>query len=200
MGGLFSRSKDAPKKVTAHDRAVLDLKVQRDKLKQYKKKCEGMAERETKVAKELLAAGKKKEALLALKKKKYQLSLLEKTEGQLSNVGEMIDSIEFAQIEVKVFEGLKEGTKVLKELNDQMKIEDVEKLMEEAAEANETRQRIEEALSGKLTEDDEEEVLAELAKLEEEELNLPSVPNTDIGTTTPPRKEPDQAQRTQLAV
>jgi len=103
MGGLFSRSKDAPKKVTAHDRAVLDLKVQRDKLKQYKKKvecssctklnvcqCEGMAERETKVAKELLAAGKKKEALLALKKKKYQLSLLEKTEGQLSNVGEMV--------------------------------------------------------------------------------------------------------------
>jgi len=67
---------------------------------------------------------------------------------------QQIDSIEFAQIEVKVFEGLKEGTKVthnyvpfsfisiqvLKELNDQMKIEDVEKLMEEAAEANETRQ------------------------------------------------------------
>jgi len=79
-----------------------------------------------------------------------------------------------------------------------------------------------------LTEDDEEEVLAELAKLEEEELNLPSVPNTDIETTTPPRKgkdmtfdrhilsyahhhtifssdhliltEPAQAQRTQLAV
>lgn len=35
MGGLFSKKKT---KINQHDRAVLDLKVQRDKLKQYSKK------------------------------------------------------------------------------------------------------------------------------------------------------------------
>jgi hypothetical protein len=37
MGGLFSKKKKE-NKVSQHDKAVLDLKVQRDKLKQYQKK------------------------------------------------------------------------------------------------------------------------------------------------------------------
>jgi hypothetical protein len=36
MGGLFSKKKKPT--VNQHDRAVLDLKVQRDKLKQYQTK------------------------------------------------------------------------------------------------------------------------------------------------------------------
>lgn len=47
-------------------------------------------ERENQVAKELLKAGKKKQAMLALKKKKFQEQLLEKSEQQLANIQEMV--------------------------------------------------------------------------------------------------------------
>ena len=38
MGGLFSSSAKKAPRVSSHDKAVLDLKVQRDKLTQYQKK------------------------------------------------------------------------------------------------------------------------------------------------------------------
>ena len=38
MGGAFGKSKPKKRAVSAHDQAVLDLKVQRDKVKQYQRK------------------------------------------------------------------------------------------------------------------------------------------------------------------
>jgi hypothetical protein len=46
MGGGGSKSKKK-QRVNSHDKAVLDLKVQRDKLKQYQKQCETVMKRET---------------------------------------------------------------------------------------------------------------------------------------------------------
>lgn len=46
-----------------------------------------------------------------------------------------IDSIEFAQMEQKVFEGLKAGNDVLKAIHSEMTIEDVENLMLDTQEA-----------------------------------------------------------------
>ena len=59
MGNLFGSSK--PKKpesrITEQDKAVLQLKQQRDKLKQYQKKIQLNLERERLVAKKLLNEG-----------------------------------------------------------------------------------------------------------------------------------------------
>ena len=46
-----------------------------------------------------------------------------------------MQSIEFAQVEVQVVEGLKVGNQILKELQEEIKIDDVEKLMDDTAEA-----------------------------------------------------------------
>lgn len=46
MGGGGSKAKKK-QRVNSHDKAVLDLKVQRDKLKQYQKQCDAMMKRET---------------------------------------------------------------------------------------------------------------------------------------------------------
>jgi charged multivesicular body protein 6 len=46
MGGGGSKSKKK-QRVNSHDKAVLDLKVQRDKLKQYQKQCDTVMKRET---------------------------------------------------------------------------------------------------------------------------------------------------------
>ena len=46
-----------------------------------------------------------------------------------------IDSIEFAQLEQKVFEGLKAGNEVLKEIQAQMSVEEIDELMLDTQEA-----------------------------------------------------------------
>ena len=94
-----------------------------------------VTERETEIAKEQVQKGNKPLALLALKKRNYQNSLLEKTHEQLFTLEQLVQSIEFAQVEAQVFAGLKTGNKILAELQDEIKIEDVERLMEDTAEA-----------------------------------------------------------------
>ncbi len=74
-------------------------------------------------------------AKLLLKKKRYLESLLDKTDQQLDNLQQMVENIEFAQIEIKVAEGLKTGNKCLEELHKFMSLEDVENIMSETQEA-----------------------------------------------------------------
>ena len=173
MGSLFSKTKKTVK-VTARDRAILELKVQRDRLKQYQKRIAMVLERETEIAKQQLAAGHKDRALLALRRKKYQQGLLEKTDQQLLNLEQLTSNIEFKLVEQQVLQGLKTGNEILGELQKEMKIEEVEKLMEETAEAQAYQQEISQMLSGRMNEKDEDDVERELAELIE--LELPSVP------------------------
>ncbi len=91
MGFIFSKEKkDGKPKVTAHDRAMLELRVHRDKVYSYKKKLEGVLEREQELAKAALQRGDRKKALVILKKRKFQENLLEKAESQLGNLDEMV--------------------------------------------------------------------------------------------------------------
>jgi charged multivesicular body protein 6 len=83
-----------------------------------------------------------------------------------TNITSKIDSIEFAQIEQKVIDGLKQGNDVLKELHAQMSLEDIDNLMLDTQEAIERQNQIEEALSGVLSSADEEDIMAELEALD----------------------------------
>ena len=58
----------------------------------------------------------------------------------------MVENIEFAQIEMKVVEGLKTGNQCLEEMHKIMSIEDVEKIMAETQDAIEY-QRVRQSLS-----------------------------------------------------
>ncbi|XP_022091395.1 charged multivesicular body protein 6-A-like isoform X2 [Acanthaster planci] len=162
MGNLFGKKKS---RVTEQDKAVLQLKEQRDKLKQYQRKIEANLAREREVAKTLLRDGKKEKAKLLLKKKRYQEQVLTKTDNQLSNLEHLVQEIEFAQIEARVVEGLKTGNECLKKMHQMMSLEDVERIMEETQEGIEYQREIDELLAGGLTEDDEAAVLEELAQL-----------------------------------
>jgi charged multivesicular body protein 6 len=112
------------------------MKNQRDKLHQYQRKITVLTDRETAIAKEMLARGDKPKALLALRRKKYQESLLAKTDAQLEQLERLTSSVEFAQVQKDVVFGLQQGTQVLKEIHNEMGgIEHVEKLMGETADA-----------------------------------------------------------------
>ncbi|KAG8417768.1 Vacuolar protein sorting-associated protein 20 [Metarhizium acridum] len=129
MGGNTSR-------VTAQDKAILDMKNQRDKLHQYQRRITVLTDKETDIAKQMLAKGDKKRALLALRRKKYQESLLAKTDAQLEQLEKLTSNVEFALIQKDVVFGLQQGTKVLKEIHAEMGgLENVEKLMGETADA-----------------------------------------------------------------
>ncbi|XP_024287267.1 charged multivesicular body protein 6 [Oncorhynchus tshawytscha] len=178
MGNIFGRKRRT--RVTEQDRAVLQLKQQRDKLKQYQKRITLQLEKERNLAKQLLKDGKKEKALLLLKKKRYQDQLLDKTENQISNLERMCQDIEFAQIEMKVIEGLKVGNDCLKSLHEAMSIDDVERIMDETQEAIEYQREIDEMLAGSLTQEDEDAILAELEAITQGDLDLPEVPDESL--------------------
>ncbi|XP_060544213.1 charged multivesicular body protein 6 [Pantherophis guttatus] len=178
MGNLFGRKRQT--RVTEQDKAVLQLKQQRDKLKQYKKKISLQLDRERIVARQLLKDGKKEKAKLLLKKKRYQEQLLDKTENQISNLERMVHDIEFTQIEMKVIEGLKIGNECLNRMHQVMSIEEVERIMDETQEAVEYQRQIDEILSGSFTTEDEDAILAELDAITQEQIDLPEVPSEPL--------------------
>ncbi|KAM3510050.1 hypothetical protein MY11210_006056 [Beauveria gryllotalpidicola] len=160
MGGNTS-------KVTAQDKAILDLKIQRDKLQQYQRRIAVLTDKETDVARQMLAKGDKPRALLALRRKKYQQGLLAKTDAQLAQLEQLTASVEFAQIQKDVVFGLQQGTRVLQEIHREMGgLEHVEKLMGESADAVAYQNEVSEMLGGRISNQDEDEVEDELAEME----------------------------------
>lgn len=205
MGNLFSKKEKS--RITEQDRAVLSLKKQRDQLKQYQKKIQGVLDKEKELAKKLLKEGKKDRAKLLLRKKKFQEGLLEKTDGQLDNLERLVQDLEFAQVEKQVLDGLKEGNAALKKANDMFSIDEVESIMFETQESIDKQREIDELISGTLTQEDEDDVMAELDELIEAEredvekdVNLPTVPSEepvrdDIELPEVPDQEPEEKAR-----
>ncbi|KAI9811434.1 MAG: Vacuolar protein sorting-associated protein 20 [Pycnora praestabilis] len=170
-------------KISAQDRAILDMKIQRDKLHQYQKRITIITDREKAVAKECLSRGDKPKALLALRRKKYQESLLSKTDAQLEQLEQLTSSVEFALVQKDVVFGLQQGTSVLKEIHKEIGgLENVEKLMGESEEARQYQREVSEMLGGRISNQDEDEVEDELDALEREvnRTKLPDAPATEL--------------------
>ncbi|ERF74663.1 hypothetical protein EPUS_00793 [Endocarpon pusillum Z07020] len=191
-------SNQSTPKISAQDRAILDMKNQRDKLRQYQKRITVITDREKSIAKECLARGDKEKALLALRRKKYQESLLGKTDSQLEQLEKLTSSVEFALVQKDVLYGLKQGTQVLQQIHKEMGgLEAVEKLMGESEEArayqqasnwqvrilifHNWEQEISDALAGQMSNEDEDEVEDELERLEQETVVLPKVSSQGLG-------------------
>lgn len=195
MGVFFSKRKKISR-VTDQDKAVLQLKVQRDNLKRFQQKIEQTLENDRNLVKRLLSEGKRDRAKLLLKKKRYQEQLLQRTDGQLEALEKLTQDLEFAQIEIKVVEGLKIGSTALKKINDVLEIQDIEQILEETKEGIEKQREIDEMISGALNDDDNEAIEAELVELISEKyvgVELPEVPAEQPVTEEKekPKKESD---------
>lgn len=204
--GIFFSKKKPPSRVTEQDKAILQLKQTRDKIKQYQRRVEQSLEKERLLAKKLIQNGQKDRALLLLRKKKFQEQLLSNTDGQLENLERMTHDIEFAQIELKVVDGLKVGNTALKKLHDLLSIDEIEKVMDETNEGIEKQKEIDEILSGGLTEKDENEVEAELdallaAEVKEKAPELPEdVILPEVPQELPEKKKERTKEKTQEAI
>ncbi|CAI5438983.1 unnamed protein product [Caenorhabditis angaria] len=191
MGGVFSK-KDKTPKVSEQDNAILALKTQRDKIKQMIKRKENCMEKERLLAKELIREGKKDRALLLLKKKRYQEKIIDQTLSQLSKIEQMVQDLEFAEIQQKVVEGLKQGNDALKKMNSLFDVDEIDRIMEETKEAAEYQEEISNMLSGQLSTSDVSDVEKELEELLAAQVPadiLPSVPTHDLPEPASPEKE-----------
>ncbi|KAL4796521.1 Snf7-domain-containing protein [Aspergillus venezuelensis] len=181
-------------KISSQDRAILDMKNQRDRLHQYQKRITVLTDRETAIAKECLAKDDRKRALLALRRKKYQESLLAKTDAQLAQLEQLTSQVEFALVQKDVMFGLQQGTQVLQTIHKEMGgIEGVEKLMGETEEARAYQEEISSMLAGHLSNQDEDEVEDELEALHREvqgPVKLPDAPTAPPEVEEPPEEEP----------
>ncbi|XP_058060732.1 charged multivesicular body protein 6 [Anopheles bellator] len=213
MGNIFGKTKTKPvSRVTEQDKAILQLKQQRDKLKQYQKRIEISLEKDRELAKKCLASGRKDRAKTLLRKKKYQEKLLSNTDAQLETLEKLASDIEFAQVESQVVSGLKVGNEALKKVNEILSIDEVEQILDETRDSIEKQQEIDALLNGVLTEEDEDDVLAELEELigadrqqaesepasEDISSRLPDVPDDELVKERRARKEKESTGKVAL--
>ncbi|VVC31982.1 Snf7 family [Cinara cedri] len=192
MGMLFGKPKVS--RITEHDRAILQMKQQRDTLKRYQQRVENLLEKERELAKKLLSENKREKAKLLLRKKKFQTEQLDRTEAALDTVEKLIQDLEYTLIETKVIEGLKAGNIALKKANELLNVEQIEQLLDETKEGIDKQREISDLLSGALSSEDEELVEAELNELISVEHQkvidmLPTIPSEDLPSTVPENKE-----------
>ncbi|XP_069689801.1 charged multivesicular body protein 6-A [Periplaneta americana] len=186
MGALFGKSKKPQSRVTEHDKAVLQLKQQRDKIKQYQKRIENNLEKDRQLARTLLQNGRKERAKLLLRKKRFQEQLLQKTDGQLENLERLVHDLEFSQIEMQVVDGLKVGNEALKKIHEVLNIDEVEKILDETREGVEKQREIDDLLTGALSVEDEDEVEEELERIIRAEMpEMPEVPKEEPAAGEP---------------
>lgn len=206
MGFLFSKPRNKESNasknllVTEQDKAVLVLKQQRDKIKQYQKKVTESLEKDRQCAKQLLKDGKTERAKLLLRKKRFMEQAIIKADGQLLNLEKMVQDLEFAEIQKQVANGLSLGNEALKKMHEVLSLEDIEKIMDETQDGIEKQREIDELLSGALTQEDEDAVLSELDEIMAEALpNVPKeenvLPEEEIALPDIPTHEPKEAKK-----
>ncbi|ESO01975.1 hypothetical protein HELRODRAFT_155763 [Helobdella robusta] len=155
---------------------------------------------EKKVEEEITTAKKygtknKRAAIAALKRKKRFEKQLQQVDGTLSTIEFQRDALENASTNTEVLKVMGDAAKALKSAHSHMNVDDVHNLMDDVAEQQEIANEISNAISNPVgfgQDVDEDDLLAELEELEQEELDkelikvgpviedLPSVPNQPI--------------------
>ena len=151
------------------DQAILDLKVTRDRLKKYQNKQERTQQLEMEKARELVKAKQVEKAKFVLRQKKMREKYIANAQAELENVERMIDSIETKQMEMEVIKNLEKTNNILKQMNELMPVEEVERLMDENEENAARLNEVSDILARNMSqvdqqecEDEYERMLAEL--------------------------------------
>lgn len=132
----------------------------------------------------------KKAALQALKRKKRLEKHLTQIDGTLSTIEFQREALENSHTNTEVLKNMGYAAKAMKTIHKNMDVDKIDDLMQDINEQQDVAQEISDAISrpvGFGEEFDEDDLLAELEELEQEDLNkhmakvtLPSVPSTKL--------------------
>ncbi len=156
MGGSYSKSSSSKTtkkrpgpggEVSQIDRAVLDLKVSRDRMTRYKQKLNLDSTNLLARAKTLKhEKNDSKNALNLLKLRKMKLKEVDKIDTQLLTIQTMVSNIRSKEEEKEVLAALRTGKDALQKLHEENTLEDVLNLMDGIEEQNELEREINVAL------------------------------------------------------
>ena len=170
-----SASKPPPRAkptLSQQDRAVLDLKLARDKLKRYQSKLSGESASLLARAQAAHKAGSKTKAVYYIKVKKLKEAKVEQLYGELLSLESMMANVEWATQSMTVVTAMEKAQGALESLQRELPIERVEALMDDVAESVGLQAEIDAALAGTTNAVGvgDEELDAELQALEAEQL------------------------------
>ncbi|CAJ1082535.1 charged multivesicular body protein 4c [Xyrichtys novacula] len=149
---------------------------------------------EKRIEQELMIAKKhgtknKRAALQALKRKKRLEQQLTQIDGTLSTIEFQREALENSHTNTEVLKNMGYAAKAMKKVHENMDLNKIDDLMQDITEQQDVAQEISNAISGPFGETfDEDELLAELEELEQEDLEdnmksmggLPSVPSSRL--------------------
>lgn len=125
-------------------------------------------------AKEQTLAKNKRAALMALKKKKMYETQLEQVENNILRVNEQQMMLENQRTTVETVSALRNAAQASKQTMSEMKINDVDSVLDEINEQTDQMQQIQDAMAqpiGAAADLDEDELLGELEELESQQLD-----------------------------
>ena len=184
MGSLCVKS-ETPKINKEKEKAILDCKQARDKIKTYIKRLERNANLKKEKAKESLRAKNKDRAKYNLKLSKMYQEQIKTADPQLTMFEEQISNLDQATTQRDASKVLEKGNEVLKNLQSECNIEKWEKISEDMQDIKDQQDEINQFFRDRNIENVDDDVEEEMNKLMESENNdieneLPSANKNEI--------------------
>ena len=202
MGGLFGKRKKSAK-LNTDEKAMLDCKLARDKIKQYIKRLEKNAALKKEKSKEALKAKNKDRARMLLKQSKMYSEQIKSADGQLNMIEDQISALETAFIQRDCLKTLEQGNAALKQLQSECNIEKWEKVRDDLEDMKEANNEItdffkEKGIGEEEVEEDVNKEMEELTKQLSKELDidLPDAHNEEV--VVPEEQKEEVKQKKQL--
>ena len=168
------------------EKAILDCKSMRDKIKRYIKSLEQKEQNSMNKVRELLQKKQRDRAKFYLKQSKLFSEQTKIADGQLETINQQINNIESTANMNECSAVLIQGNTVLKQLQKEVSIEHWENIRDDLDELKERDNEIKEFFKEKgvdqeeLEEQCDEEINKLLEEIHKEDIDLPQVPKEQI--------------------
>lgn len=132
--------------VTDKDRAQLKVKSMKDKVENFVMKSDLIMKEDARLALQAKQDGNLATAKMFLQRRKRLKKRVDMQLGNVERLAQMVDAMDEAQQNEKLFTALEQGTKTINDIMDKMKPHQVEKILAESRQAKDRVQEVNEIL------------------------------------------------------